>query len=322
MSVPLRLLAALAALGAGVAGVLVTVALLRSVPGPPGASVTAPAAPAAAAPAGVAGGRIRTPDDPAFPSPPGGAVVLAREAGANALGLAVAPTLVRVSVVDPNGDGVAHLRVAVALGTGPFRPAGACGAGCYQLPARPRSTRVTVRLGAARYAFALPRLPARGAGPIVARAAATWNALRTLVWHERLASDPTHALTIVYRAQAPDALAYTIAGASSSVIIDGTRWDRPGPGAPWQRSPQNPPVRQPQPYWQSAVDAYVLGAGTVGGRRVWRVSFFDPLSPAWFEASVDRRTYRTLELTMIAAAHFMHDRYGPFDRPFRLLPPT
>src|SRR5581483_4392229 len=177
-----------------------------------------------------------------------------------------APTLVRVSVVDPNGDGVAHLRVAVALGTGPFRPAGACGAGCYQLPA-------------------LPRPPARGAGPIVARAAATWNALRTLVWHERLASDPTHALTIVYRAQAPDALAYTIAGASSSVIIDGTRWDRPGPGAPWQRSPQNPPVRQPQPYWQSAVDAYVLGAGTVGGRRVWRVSFFDPLSPAWFEAS-------------------------------------
>jgi hypothetical protein len=38
--------------------------------------------------------------------------------------------------------------------------------------------------------------------------------------------------------------------------------------------------------------------------------------------SIDRATGRTLELDMIAASHFMHDVYGPFDAPLRLAPPT
>ena len=39
----------------------------------------------------VAGGRIPTPTSPGFPSPPPGALVLAREAGTSALGLAIVP---------------------------------------------------------------------------------------------------------------------------------------------------------------------------------------------------------------------------------------
>jgi hypothetical protein len=83
-----------------------------------------------------------------------------------------------------------------------------------------------------------------------------------------------------------------------------------------------PPVRQPQPFWASYTDARVLGDGRVGGRPVWIVSFFDPITPAWFEARVEKSTGRTLLLGMTAAAHFMRHVYGPFDAPFQLQPPS
>jgi len=43
----------------------------------------------------------------------------------------------------------------------------------------------------------------------------------------------------------------------------------------------------------------------IGARRF---SFFAPAIPAWFTIDVDRRTWRTLQLEMIGAAHFMHHR--------------
>ena len=67
--------------------------------------------------------------------------------------------------------------------------------------------------------------------------------------------------------------------------------------------------------------ARLLGTGKVGGRTVWHVSFFDPATPSWFEASIDQKTYRTLELDMTAASHFMHDVYGPFNASMRLHAP-
>ncbi len=51
------------------------------------------------------------------------------------------------------------------------------------------------------------------------------------------------------------------------------------------------------------------------------MSFFDPATPGWFLATIDRATYRTVDLHMIATAHFMHDTYGPFDAPLTLDPP-
>jgi hypothetical protein len=269
------------------------------------------------------GGRIATPDDPKFPSPPPGAVVLSTEAGDRALALAVKPGLVRVSVLSPAGPGAAGLSVSLRFGRGYSMTADPCGPGCYQRPVSgmPDSP-VSVLFGGKTYRFELPKPSARDAGAIVARAATVWNALHTLVWHERLASDSTNAIHAIYRAVAPDELAYTIAGQSAAVIIGGTRWDRAAPGAPWGASPQNPPLRQPQPFWQEAHDARLLGTGSIGGRPVWRVSFFDPATPSWFEAAIDRKTYRTLELDMTAASHFMHDVYGPFDAPLRLAPPT
>jgi hypothetical protein len=323
----LRFAAAIVALAAGAAGIIVAVTLVRSVPGPTSTAASTPAAtaaPASSPPAPtLAGGRIATPNEPGFPSPPPGAVVVAREAGSRVLALAAKRGLVRVSVLGTTGEGESGLKVSLQLGAGHALSADPCGEGCYQakVPGIPASP-VTVRIGASPYRFDLPKLPAAPATAIVARATHTWNALKTLVWHERLASSPTNALYTVYRAFAPHSLAYTIAGKSAAVIIGDTRWDRPSPSAPWQSSAQDPPLRQPQPFWREATDAYVLGTARLGSHEVWRVSFFDPSTPAWFEASVDRASGRTLELDMVAASHFMHDVYGPFDAPVQLEPPT
>ncbi len=330
----LRLGASLLAVAAAAAGIVVVVALVRSEPGPVGSaggsgSGTGGAAAPAARPPSLPGGRIPTPTSPRFPSPPPGAIVRAREAGARALGLAVVPTkpksLVRVSVVGPNGPGVAGLAVSVRLGGGAPVKLPACGAGCYQADVRGGATvrRAWVKLDRVSYSF---ELPGRGLPPdatgIVQHAAAVWRALKTVVWHERLASDATDALYTVYRAVAPDELSYTIRGGSAAVIIGARRWDRYTPTGRWTLSVQNPPIRQPQPFWTGVADARVLGAETLRGHRVWDVSFFDPGTPGWFEAWIDRSSGRTLELWMIATSHFMHHVYGQFDVPFVLHPPT
>jgi hypothetical protein len=334
----LRFGAAIAAIGAAAAAIVVVVTLLRSVPGPTSTSASAPpaagSAPAPApaqggmshgAPAAKAlrGGRIATPDDPTFPSPPPGAVVLAQEAGTRALALAYKPGLVRVSVLDPAGAGESGLRVALRFGRGYLITPTPCGPGCYQADvAGVPDSPVTVSIGGESYRFDLPRLPAADGTALVSKATDTWNALRTLVWRERLASSPTNVLHTVYHAVAPHSLAYSIRGRSSAVIIDGERWDRATPTSPWVKSSQDPPLDQPQPFWDEATSPHVLGTAKIGSRRVTRVSFFDPSTPAWFEAAIDPQTGRTLELDMTAASHFMHDVYGPFDAPFELQPPA
>ena len=317
----LRFVAALVALAAGAAGVVVVVLLVRTVPGPTSTNTTSPASAAPSRPT-IEGGRIATPGDTNFPSPPPGAIVLSTEAGDRVLALAVMPGLVRVSVLSAQGPGAAGLKVSLRFGSGFLMSADPCGPGCYQtkLTGTPDSP-VSVVVGGKRYAFALPKLPAADGSAIVARATTVWNGLHTLVWHERLASNPTNAIHVVYRAIAPDELAYTISGKSAAVIIGGRRWDKASPGAPWRVSVGNLPVRQPQPFWQEALDAHVLGTGVVQGRPVWHVSFFDPSTPAWFEATIDQKTYRTIALDMTAASHFMHDVYGPFDASMRLEAP-
>ncbi len=57
------------------------------------------------------------------------------------------------------------------------------------------------------------------------------------------------------------------------------------------------------------------------GDPVWVVSFLDPATPAWFTLWVDRRTYQTLRLEMIATAHFMRNRMGSFDAPITVESP-
>lgn len=319
--------AALAALVAGAAGIVLVFVVLSGEPGPTSsASATTPSTPSSVAvepsSPGLPGGRIATPDEPGFPSPPPGALVLSREAGDHALGIAVKSGLVRVSVLSPYGGGQRGMKVSLRLAGGSVVETSVCGVGCYQakVPGVTPSP-ITVVLDGTSYRFAFPKLSAPNGKAIVDRAGSTWNGLKTLIWRERLASSPTNAIHTVYTAVAPNELSYDVDGESASVIIGGRRWDRPSPTAPWQRSIQDPQVRQPQPFWQLVSDARVLGTARYQGHPVWLVSFFDPVTPAWFEARIDRQSYRTLELEMIAASHFMHDVYGPFNSSLKLEPP-
>src|SRR5256885_323163 len=125
------------------------------------------------------------------------------------------------------------------------------------------------------------RWPAAAGSALMARAGRVWRSLRTLSFREQLASDATHSVTSVWRAAAPDRIAYTVTKGYSSVVIGGRRWDR-APGGPWVESSQTAPIHQPVPFWVSVANAHVLDSVRLRGRDVWRVSFFDPGTPGWF----------------------------------------
>jgi hypothetical protein len=173
-----------------------------------------------------------------------------------------------------------------------------------------------VRVGSTTWHVDVPSRAAR-ASSIVARATRTWRSLRTLAFFDRLGSDASHVVVSHWVIVAPDKLSYTIPRGAQGVIVGSRRWDRSTPNGKWIESPQTP-VTQPAPLWQSAVDAHVVAQT----KAAWRVTFFDPRTPAWFEIIVAKRTFRTLDARMITTAHFMHERYGPFDAPLAVRPPT
>ena len=248
-----------------------------------------------------------------------------------AVGLSVTPKTngveLRATILGFKGP-VAGLDVRVGV-QNRQAPASSCGAGCYSatVPHVGRPRDVSVRVAGrgrppATLRFAGPtQWPAPPALGIVRRAEQAIDGLQTLVVHSRLGSDNEHVVTTVYKMAAPDRLSYRNGDGSGSVIIGHTRWDTSN-GKDWVQSPQDPALQQPAPFWPPAItNPRVLRTDRVDGRPVWVVSFLDAATPAWFTAWIDRTTYRTLRLDMVATAHFMHDRDGPFDAPLSVEPP-
>lgn len=321
--VVLRLLASVVALGVGTAAIVVVVVLLHDTPGP-AASTTTAAAPAATTQA--TGGH--TPST--FPAPTRGAVVFTRQDGGTVLALGVTPQAkslrLQASAVGQQGVGTKGLGVSFAVG-GRSARASACGPGCYRAtlpaPAQPRAVDVTVSGGGldTRWHQPLPAAwPAPSGATLMQNANHVWRSLKSLAYVEHLASDPTHAVTSTWRVSAPDRAAYQVVGGYGGIIIGGRRWDR-APGGRWLPSAQTSPITQPVPFWKRVTDAHVLGSATVAGRPVWLVSFFDPVTPAWFQVALDKQTGHTLKLQMMTTAHFMHDTYGSFDSAAPITPP-
>lgn len=319
----LKLLAALVALGCGVGAIVVVVQLYRSTP----AATSTPSAPQTAAPASAA--TLLASDTSSFPSPPSDALVLAREDRDLAVGLAVSPRGGRIglqaSILGPDRP-ASGLSVSFVAGRerAAARP---CGAGCYAAsiasPA-PRSVQVSIR-GPGRapstVAFALPAsVPGASAVALVRRAETSWRRLITLVDHSRLSSGPSSTIFTVWHFQAPYRYTYVISNGAQAVSIGPRRWDSLR-GQAWQRSEQDP-IREPIPLWESVSNAHVLGATTLHGRPAVAASFFDPQLDAWFTLWLDPATLHTLELRMTAESHFMHEVYGPFDAPLRIVPPA
>ena len=286
------------------------------------------AASSAAAPSSTAG--VSSSAGPAFPAPPGGAVVYSRRLGRDALALGIVPrrgsALLQASVVNGQGAGVSGLGVSFRL-EGTTARATACGRGCYRatLPVhgRPAAVDVSVRgSSSGEWRVALPAAwpPADGTA-LVRRAERVWRRLGSLSFSETLGSGTGTVVSSRWQVQAPGRVAYQVKGGWAAVIVGARRWDRAPGQARWVESAQSP-LTQPVPSWVSVRDAHVLGTATVRGRPVWLVSFYDPVTPAWFTVAVDRRTLRTLDVHMVATAHFMHDVYGAFNATPPIAPPT
>ncbi len=323
--VRLRLLAALLAFAAGIVAVTAVALLARST-----LSTAGPSSAGAAATPTTPSPASSTTSEPAFPSPPAGALVLAREDRDLAVALAVSRHDGRLALqasVIGREQPAQGFSVSFRLDGGASVPAPSCGAGCYHAlvdPASPpRRVEVAIRgpnRSASSVAFPLPAsLPGASAAALVHRAEETWRALRTLVVHDRLSSGPGATIDTLWRFVAPHQLTYRIRSGPEAVVIGPRRWDRL-PGQGWQESEQDP-IREPIPLWEAVSNAHLLGSATLRGRPVWELSFFDPQIRAWFTIWVDKVTARTLELRMTAQAHFMHQVYGPFDRPLRIVPP-
>src|SRR4051812_3034332 len=185
---------------------------------------------------------------PGFPAPPSGAVVFSREAGSDALGLAIVPkrrgVVLQASVVGEQGTGVAGLAVTFTVGSRTTRGV-PCRAGCYratvQTARRPASVSVDVRGTTTRVHWKVDvpaTWPPHDAHALVARAAATWRSLDSVSFHERLASSAHDSVTSTWRIQAPDRIAYHVDGGPAAIVIGARRWDRTSDSSGWVESPQ------------------------------------------------------------------------------------
>ena len=264
-----------------------------------------------------------------FPAPPDGAIVYSRDLGNDALALGVVPetgrVIVQASVVGPQGEGVSDLDVTFGA-QGATATGRSCGAGCYRaaLPTTGAPDAIDVVVdgdSTLRWTVALPKSwPPADAGSLVTRAERVWRSLDSLSFDETLRSSPTNAVVSSWQLQAPDRLAYQIVDGASAVIVGKQRWDKVAPGEPWKVSPQ-PPIHQPTPPWVDATNARVVDETIVRGRPAHVITFFDPKTPGWYTATVDRESSRTYDVRMIATAHFMHDRFHSFDETPPIEPP-
>ena len=297
-----------------VAGIVVAVAILGDLR--PGRATAVPLPPAATT--------RRLP-----PLPASDAVVLAREEGEFAFAVAIraaGATKLELTASVIGQDQLGADGLSVGLGAdGPPQPTARCGSGCYSIvvaaPAQLR--RVTVSFGGrSRSPFLLPSWPPRPAAALVERAATAFAALRTIVYEEHLASSPrlrqaSHQLVV-----APDRFAYEIDGGGRGVVIGQRRWDRL-PGSTGWTAQATQQLRLPRVGWGDApTNAHSIGRTTLDGHSVLIVTLLDPSVPAWFTVWIDKRRLLPLRLDMTAPAHFMVERYGPFNGPVTIIPPV
>jgi copper transport protein len=254
---------------------------------------------AATAPAPVASGQPA----PEPPAPPAGAIVVARELGPYGVALASERTRLTVLVLSPAGGGADGLDVQIG-----GHDATTCGHGCYRTEERHGLTTSVVVDGMGRV-FRSPRGPHDASRTTVTSFRQFFRRSKTVEYVERLASSRTNVIVSRWRLEAPNRVGYTIRGGSQAIIIGAHRWDRASPHARWVESRQAP-LSQPVAPFRKATN-------------VWQISthdivFYDPTIPAYFDLEFHERP---TALHMIAAAHFMTDRYLSFGSAPRLRAP-
>jgi copper transport protein len=263
------------------------------------------------------------------PTPPRGSVTFARQSRELAVALAVLPGRqlgLVATIIGQSGRGVDGLNVELVAANPGHRASAAartCGHGCYTASlgvSQPTLFEVEIAgAGPLRsVAFPVGAWPPRPGTAFLQRATRAFRALSSVIYQEHLASRPGDAIDTTWKLLAPDRLEYAIRGGADGIVIGGTRWDRPAPGAAWQRS-EATALEQPFPPWGTRMaDVRILR--TTGGNAT--LSWLDPQVPAWFTGTFDRRTALPRELRMTAAAHFMRHRYVAYNRSITIEPPT
>lgn len=222
----------------------------------------------------------------------------------------------------PLADGV--VRVSVDGGR-PEVQRPACGQGCFRIDAKP-FTGAVVKLEVSLQAqggrggtvsFMLPASLPPPAAALLERAKRTMRGVRTLRIDEVLSAGakPVRSTWLI---DAPGRLSVTSSDGGSTVLIGTRRWDlvdgswRVGT---WDGS------RQPWYAWEDATNARLLGTGVVQGVTVSRLAAFSPDPQPWWFTLWVAADGRVLKVEMLAASHFMTDRYSAFDRPVTIEPP-
>jgi hypothetical protein len=244
------------------------------------------------------------------PLPPAGRLQLGRQDRDLAVGLSYAPGRLTATMLAQDGTAP---DVGLALDVdGRAVPTASCGAGCF---AATVGAARTIRIrpdGYPSVSFRIPTAVEPG-GALLGRAEGAFRRLRTVTIDESLSSGPGLDQRSRQRMAAPNRFSYELADGSAGIVIGERRWDRIGRGA-WHRSLQTPPLSVPTTLWSRARrDARLIGPD--------RIAFLDPSLPAWFDVTLDPRTDVPTRVRMIAAAHFMTERYSRFDRPVRISPP-
>jgi hypothetical protein len=263
------------------------------------------------------------------PTPPRGSVTFARQSRELAVALAVSPGRqlgLVATIIGQSGRGVDGLNVELVAANPGHRAtavAHTCGHGCYTASlgvSQPTLFEVDIAGAGRPRSVAFPvagAWPPRPGTAFLQRATRAFRALSSVVYQEHLASRPGDAIDTTWKLLAPDRLEYAIRGGAGGIVIGGTRWDRPAPGAAWQRS-EATPLEQPFPPWGTRMaDVRILR--TTGDKVT--LSWLDPQVPAWFTGTFDRQTALPSELRMTAAAHFMRHRYVAYNRAIRIEPP-
>jgi hypothetical protein len=247
------------------------------------------------------------------------ALMLARRSGTVLVGIAVRPDgPIQVAAVDGE-QAVPRDSLSFRL-NGRSAAARPCGYACWQLagPARGRLLAVELRNGAT-MRFGLPLgLPADGRS-LYRELMRTMGSLRSYRYDERLTSGVGKGTFAVFEVQPPDRMRVRTADGFRSVIIRDSRWDyRDGR---WERS--SFPGFRATFMWDGAGHARILNERLGRKDTVLVLAVYDrePV-PAWFKLHVSERTNRVLEAEMLSPSHFMHHRYGGFNRPLAIRPPA
>jgi hypothetical protein len=270
--------------------------------------------------------RVPTPTAPDFVAPPRGSVVFGGAAGKYAVGLAVVPLRERVglqvSLATIRGLVPQGLPVTLEVDGREVEPDG-CGRGCYRavVDDPPKRVAVHMRFPTRTLRFEMPKAwPPREGASMLADVERLWRGLRTLVFHESISTAGSAPFGSTWRIVAPDRLSVEADDRTQAKIIIGDRsWYRVD--GSWTEAPQIP-VRQPVPFWAQVTNAHVLASTNVAGQPAWRISFFDPKTPAWMTVEVAKATLLPLRVRMIAAQHYETLTYRGFDEPQTIRPPV